>query len=331
MPKPRKPRESADKKQRPASLTGSTSANFHEGTRSEYLAHYVLASFGTAIPVPSREDTGLDLLCTLTERIEQRIWPLEYYSVQVKSTEDDWHFDSTKSVEWFIKYPQPIFLCVVIKSEARLRFYHTLPRYSVWATPVLPKEITLRPEPENGIEGTIVEWDSGTTIGLGSPILDFCIQDTTSSDNMKNYAQVLKSWIQVEKENLFRISANVRSFLYPNCYLTNVALHDFDGSVAEGKEWRPVGTEEDKITAQRVQIPIAWLTYQLSEKGDIAGATKGALLLRHLFGDEQQLPLTVLHGRLTAALGTDGRDFAGIDLVAEAVDALVQKVSRCFS
>jgi hypothetical protein len=48
---------------------GSLAANPHEGSRSEYLAQYVFSSFGTAIPVPHQEDTGLDMYCTLLERI----------------------------------------------------------------------------------------------------------------------------------------------------------------------------------------------------------------------------------------------------------------------
>ena len=82
--------------------TGSTSANFHEANRSEYLAHYVFSSFGTSVPVPRPEDTGLDLYCTLTERVGQRIWPRAYYSVQVKSTFESWKFESPDSIRWLI-------------------------------------------------------------------------------------------------------------------------------------------------------------------------------------------------------------------------------------
>src|SRR5579871_262979 len=87
------------------SQTGSTSANFHEANRSEYLAHYVFSSLGTSVPVPRPEDTGLDLYCTLTKRIGQRIWPQAYYAVQVKSTMDPWTFDGQDSVKWLIEYP----------------------------------------------------------------------------------------------------------------------------------------------------------------------------------------------------------------------------------
>ncbi len=54
---------------------GSLTFNFHEGSRSEYLAQYVFSSFGTAIPVPHQEDTGLDIYCTLLEREGRLAWP----------------------------------------------------------------------------------------------------------------------------------------------------------------------------------------------------------------------------------------------------------------
>jgi hypothetical protein len=71
---------------------GSLATNPHEGSQSEYLAQYVFSSFGTAIPVPHQEDTGLDMYCTLLERIGRRSWPFAYYSVQVKSTTAPWIF-----------------------------------------------------------------------------------------------------------------------------------------------------------------------------------------------------------------------------------------------
>jgi hypothetical protein len=56
------------------SFVGSLATNPHEGRRSEYLAQHVLSSFGTAIPIPHQEDTGLD--CTLLERIGRRSPPI---------------------------------------------------------------------------------------------------------------------------------------------------------------------------------------------------------------------------------------------------------------
>jgi hypothetical protein len=97
----------------PVSMVGSLATNLHEGSRSEYLAQFVFSSFGTAIPVPHQEDSGLDIYCTLLERDGQRAWPRAYYSVQVESTMSPWVFGSAESVRWIIEHPLPIFLCIV--------------------------------------------------------------------------------------------------------------------------------------------------------------------------------------------------------------------------
>jgi len=107
---------------------GSLAANPHEGVRSEYLAQYVFSSFGTAVPVPHQEDTGVDLYCTLLERVGRRAWPRAYFSVQVKSSMEPWISASPDSIRWIIEHPLPIFLCVVQKAEARLRIYQTTPK-----------------------------------------------------------------------------------------------------------------------------------------------------------------------------------------------------------
>src|SRR6266496_2825559 len=129
--KPKKP-----KKLKPGSMAGSIAANLHEGSRSEYLAQFVFSSFGTAVPVPHQEDTGLDIYCTLLERDGPRAWPRAYYSVQVKSTMERWIFGSPDSVRWIIEHPLPIFLCIVLKAEARILLYHTTPRFAAWILPL---------------------------------------------------------------------------------------------------------------------------------------------------------------------------------------------------
>ncbi len=114
-------------------VVGAIAPNAHEGSRSEYLAQYVFASFGAAVAIPHQEDSGIDLHCTLTERVGQRAWPRSYFSVQVKSTTDAWDFKD--AVQWLIEYPLPLFLCVVDKASTRLRVYHTCPRLYSWALP----------------------------------------------------------------------------------------------------------------------------------------------------------------------------------------------------
>src|SRR5436305_1689387 len=99
----------------------------------------------TSVPIPRQEDTGLDLYCTLTTRIGQRIWPQAYYSVQVKSNMDGWTFEGHNSVRWLIEHPLPLFLCVVLKKEALFRVYQTTSRFQAWSRGRLASRIELIP------------------------------------------------------------------------------------------------------------------------------------------------------------------------------------------
>jgi hypothetical protein len=180
-------------KTEPVSMVGSIAANLHEGSRSEYLAQFVFSSFGTAIPVPHQEDSGLDIYCTLLERNGQRAWPRAYYSVQVKSTMAPWVFGGSESVRWIIEHPLPIFLCIVQKPEARILVYHTTPRFAVWALPTQPIRLELIPGTET--KAHTVDWVTGDTFKLKAPILNFTIQEILDRDFRAQVAEVMKFWI----------------------------------------------------------------------------------------------------------------------------------------
>jgi hypothetical protein len=207
------------KKAEPLSMAGSIAANLHEGSRSEYLAQFVFSSFGTAIPVPHQEDSGLDIYCTLLERDGQRAWPRAYYSVQVKSTMAPWVFGSPESVRWIIEHPLPIFLCIVQKPEARILVYHTTPRFAVWALPTHPNRLELIPGTET--KAPTVDWVTGETFQLKAPILNFTIQEVLDPDFRADVAGVLKFWIDYDVENLFRIKSGIHRFRVPFEYETN--------------------------------------------------------------------------------------------------------------
>ena len=51
------------------SATGAYVRGFHEGSRSEVLADYLFSAWGTVTPVRRWSDYGLNLYCTLSERI----------------------------------------------------------------------------------------------------------------------------------------------------------------------------------------------------------------------------------------------------------------------
>jgi len=302
-------------------MVGALAANFHEGSRSEYLAHYVFASFGSAIPVPHQEDSGIDLYCTLTERVGQRLWPRAHYTVQVKSTSDPWIIDGIESVRWFVEHPLPLFLCVVDKSELVLRVYHTSPRFYLWSLSPLPTRTELLPE--DGTIGVPIEWSEGHRFSLGAPIIRMGIAELHKSEEHRRFESTLRFWIDVDQRNLQRLDAGVYEFLVPTQYETNVD--------AAQKGWSTqsrINAPEIQVALRRLSVILSWVSNQLAARGDIAGAARGALLLRHLFPydggncdpDFQAAQVTKIQQKLNQVLGDNTYVYAGVDELAHLLD-----------
>jgi hypothetical protein len=300
------------------SQIGSLAANCHEGTRSEYLAQFVFSSFGTSIPVPHPEDSGIDLYCTLLERVGRRAWPTRYFAVQVKSTDDPWHFTSPESVRWFVQFPLPLFFCVVTKREARLRVYHTSPRFYAWSSAQPITACTLVPGP--GTAGHCTQWAPGGTFSLSAPVLDFTVSEALDEEFHARARGVLERWIEIDECNLHQVRTGLRQFAMPPSYVTNEAPPRPCAVVVQGKG--KAHAEELREAVVAIADQLDWVTRQLAEHGDLAGALRGALLFRHLFRD--QFPIGQMHflHTLSHQLGLAGKGsylFAGLD----AIDTLI--------
>lgn len=256
-------------------MVGSIAANLHEGSRSEYLAQFVFSSFGTAIPVPHQEDSGLDMYCTLLERDGKRAWPRAYYSVQVKSTMESWLFDGSESVRWIIEHPLPIFLCIVQKSEARILVYHTTPRFAVWALPTHPNRLELIPGA--GTKANTVEWVTGETFKLEAPILNFTIQEVLDHDFRAHVAEVLKFWIDYDVENLFRIKSGIHHFRVPADYETNSTM--VTGWTDQGGRFRD---ESLLLAERRLKELLGLIATHYYQNNDLVRASIYAMTLRHM-------------------------------------------------
>jgi hypothetical protein len=258
-----------------SSMVGSVAANLHEGSRSEYLAQYVFSSFGTAIPVPHQEDSGLDIYCTLFERVGQRAWPRAYFSVQVKSTMEPWVFASSESVRWLIEHPLPIFLCIVQKSDARLLIYHTTPRFAAWALPEHPARLELVPGTET--KANTVEWVGSDTFRLDAPILNFTIQEILDRPFRDAVAEVLKYWIDYDVQNLVRIKTGMHQFQAPSEYETNST---------KARGWMQQGGrfQEDSLTQaeNRLKELLGLVTTHYFQQKDMVRAAIYATALRKM-------------------------------------------------
>lgn len=252
--------------------------NFHEGSRSEYLAQYVFTSFGTAFPVPHQEDSGLDLYCTLLEPQGKRAWPRAYYSVQVKSGMDPWVFGSPESVRWIIEHPLPIFLCVVQKKEATILVYQTAPRFAVWTLPEYPKRLELIPGTET--KANAVNWTSGAgdTFNLEAPILSFTIEQLLDQECRDRVSKVLKLWIDCDMENLLRIRSGIQSFRVPSPYETNsTEIKGWGTQTTQFPREQPLSIIRERLN----ELLGLMSTYSYRQK-DLVSAAIYAMALRQL-------------------------------------------------
>jgi hypothetical protein len=316
----------ARKKKGRFSMTGSVAIGFHEGSRSEYLAQFVFSSFGTAIPVPHQEDTGIDLYCTLLEPDGKVAWPRAYYSVQVKSTMGPWVFDSPESVRWIIEHPLPVFLCIVQKSECRFLVYHTTPRFAAWILPIHKEQLTLIPGTETKAQIVSGGWKEGDSFNLIAPILNFTIQDALKPELRTQVAKVLKYWIDYDLENIVRIKCGIHHFRVPARYETNSTegtrgLHDMGG---------PFPEESLLLAQERLKELLGWVTHHYYSKGELKRAMIYAMALRELcpvyepgtFNPHDMF----LHGELNDRFGLTSYGFDACDaLLKEVKDKLPRK------
>ena len=292
------------------SQIGSLAANCHEGTRSEYLAQYIFSSFGTSIPVPHQEDSGIDLYCTLLQRVGQRAWPSHYFAVQVKSTDDPWQFTTADSVRWFVQFPLPFFFCIVTKKEARLRIYHTSPQLYVWSSPAPIESCTLIPG--DGNAGRCTQWEASAAFSLSAPILNFTVAEALDEAFQQHAKSVLEYWISVDDCNRHQVRTGLLQFAMPPYYVTN-EVPTATGVVIQGK-----GTADPSelgLAIQRIADQLAWITGQLFNREDLAGALRGALLFRHLFPGTPPLDSMLLLNTITHQLRLQDRGYllAGIE------------------
>jgi hypothetical protein len=301
-------------------MTGAIAANFHEGSRSEYLAQYIFASFGTAVAVPHQEDSGIDLNCTLVERVGQRARTSAYFSVQVKSEMKPWVLGDADSVRWLVEHPLPFFYCVVDKRTASMRLYQVGPRFYAWASPPLPSRLQLMPQTQN--EGQCKEWINNETYSLGAPILHMSITDLLDVKFHADAKAVLQYWVDIENENISRVRAGIYLFHRPYQYQTN-SKDDPQGETVRGT----TKACDLTLTVKHVKMCVAHLSDQLYRHDDMAGATFSAMLLRHLFKQDYS-GLTHsydLLDALNAVVGKNAYCFEGLDTLIKFVLDKIEK------
>jgi hypothetical protein len=261
-------------------MPGTVVVNFHEGSRAEYLAQYLFSGFGTSIPVPHQEDSGIDFYCTMTEQVGQLALPRAYFTVQVKSNDAPWELKGRESVRWLIQQPLPLYFCVVEKSELRFRVYHTFARFHIWSKAIHSLEyLQLVPGPTG--RGHCTDWDGGRQISLGAPILDVTLTELLEEERIAEARKVLEHWLDLDRANLARITTGTLSYVMPQSYETNSIAWDRRAYREFGKPYVNIGEEELRSGFRNLHGPLIWLARAQMVRGDSLGAALTVMLMRH--------------------------------------------------
>ncbi|HQD56685.1 MAG TPA: hypothetical protein PLX26_09390 [Candidatus Competibacteraceae bacterium] len=175
-------------------MPASIAKNAQEGTRSEYLAQYALSCFGTAVPVPHPEDSGIDLYCTLGHRLGCRFLVENQYLVQVKSTNDPICYSGKDEVKWLLSHKYPFLICVVAKKSAKIEIYQTMALSTLSAKESV-KNINLYPEVCSSGKYFPQDIDKESIdIYLGEPIVRFAVTDLSEKTFIEDITTTLRSW-----------------------------------------------------------------------------------------------------------------------------------------
>lgn len=206
----------------------SIPTGFWQGNRSEYLAIPALCKLGFTVPVPRQEDHfGVDFIVHLARTIDQTIAPSgKSFGIQIKSNEAPLVFDEQHKRDCLYGSSLPFFLGVVDRKNLTLTVYNTLNRLNFYWMLGPTKDFTLTVESTgDGIPKP--DFREGTG-GTGKPILEIDISEPATSEERSRDIEVLqttmRSWIDLEDENLSLKEQGIALLFWPSTYAKNRPL-----------------------------------------------------------------------------------------------------------
>lgn len=205
-------------------MAGGIAKNAQEGTRSEYLAQYALSAFGTSIPVPHPEDSGIDLYCTLGRRVGRRFLVENQYLVQVKSTKDPVIYKGEDEVKWLLSHNYPFFLCIVNKASLKIDLYQTLALSILRAKGAIENiSLVFSTSPTKEYFPQLID-SKYATIYLGDPIVSFSAASLSDEKTKTIIAKAMKSWVELDQENISLKETGFTLYRIPASWKSNQAI-----------------------------------------------------------------------------------------------------------
>ncbi len=216
---------------------------YYQGNRSEYLAIPALSKLGFTVPIPRQEDHfGIDFIVHLAKIIDDVVTPTgRAFGIQIKSDRQPLAFNTQGERDCLYSSSLPFFLGVVSRQDLTLSVYNTLNRlHFFWMHgPEEPFLLTVADEGDGIPKPDFAKCTGGT----GKPILKIDIAEHGTArgrlDDIEALQSTMRSWIDLENENLSLKEQGIALLFWPSTYATNKPLGESTESRAYTKFARP--------------------------------------------------------------------------------------------
>lgn len=286
-------------------MAGLIPLNPRQGNRLEYLAHYILSAFGTAVPVVRTEDVGVDFYCALGKDDPVGITISDSYAVQLKSGKDPCLELGGKTsggtwrdyeINWFLNLEFPLLFGVPHKNEKRLDLYSTSLVRFIAANRKLPYKVKMIPgapgasqehthpdkDPKDAGENDLPDNCDGKvhTYKLGPPIISCTLDDLDDENRVATYQYLIRELLKTERLNTIYRTLGLPYWNWVLTAETN-ATHQLAYAYTG---YRKV-VEREALLAEMIPFICALGLSYLNEKGG-----KNVKKLEELRGIASQLP-----------------------------------------
>jgi len=247
-------------------MPGVRPYGFWVGDNAELFAQYVLSNFAFTTSILRQDDVGCDFYCVLSEKEGNLLKAGPFFTVQVKNKDEDIIYEKKHEVAWIKGQKNPFFICVSDTENMTVTLYSTWNRiFSVLIGGPPKRVLCFAPVDKKYPNPSVTEKEH--RIPLGKPILKVSLQEVLGADDdkMKELKDVLKKWIEIDRENIAYSQTGMYWVVGPNEYETNV-LPSMNTRMTYFV-WNPRNLEKCKVNFGRAATALRIVTRDAIEAG----------------------------------------------------------------
>jgi len=212
-------------------MPGARLQSFRIGDVAEALAGVMLKRIAFVTSVPREEDVGHDFICSISENDGKLIKAGPSFAVQVKANDRPIVYKKGHAINWIANQENPFFIIICDVKTESLRVFSTWNMLNAFLLKG-GKPVRLIPKtPKKGKKD--IQWitkgsnkEPQLDIYLGRPILEFSSKDLVDKQKAAFFADTLKEWILLDRENIVRRAAKMYWVSGPTSYATNQSLQE---------------------------------------------------------------------------------------------------------